>query len=123
MLRWTARGLLLAITAFWGWFCVVNGPGRAWNMGLAGYACVFAPALASLIALYVAWRWELAGGLLLLTLTVLGVVFFHTIIIFHDMRLLEQLAIASQFSLPWLAPAVVLLAKCQLERQRVALPG
>lgn len=126
ILRWVARGILLAIAAFWLWFGIADGLGDALGangepLGLMGFIMMLPAALICFAVLYVAWRWEFAGGLVLLALTLLGAFFF-----FQNMRrisphgsgpgFLDGLIGLAIFVLPFLVPALLLLFKCGMDR-------
>ncbi len=120
-LRWTARGVVIAIAAFWLWFGIADGLYDARSAGPMGLIMMLPAALVCLVTLYVVWRWELYGGLLLLAVAVLGSVLY-----FENMQHMSlqgaarigQAAIGlGIFVLPFVIPAVLLLFKCGLDRR------
>lgn len=120
VLRWTARGILILITVFWVSFCIAYGLGDAQTLGPMGFIMMMPAAVIVLVVLYVAWRWELAGGLLLLAVTVLGAVVFTLNLQRMNLHGMARLGLAvmeaCRFILPFLIPAVLLLVKCRLDR-------
>ena len=121
-MRWIARGILLCIAAFWVWFGIADGLGDAGKSGLLGFIMMLPAAAITLAVLYVAWRWEFAGGIVLLGITLLG----GGLWIWNMQRMTlrrmrpavpEGLLGLSIFVLPFLIPAILLLVKRRLERQ------
>lgn len=126
-LRWIARGIVIAIAAFWVWFGIADGLGDAQTLGPMGFLMMLPAALICLATLYIVWRWELFGGLLLLVVTGLGAFFFsenmERIGSHGAMNVGNVLIGLAIFVLPFLIPALCLLTKTWLDRKRVAHPG
>jgi hypothetical protein len=120
-LRWAARIILLGITAFWVWFCILDGLGDMQTLGVAGLLMMLPAALVCLALLYVCWRWEWQGGLLLLGFSVLGVFLWldnmHRITATGAARFTAGVQGLLIFVLPFLAAGSLLLAKVVLDRR------
>lgn len=119
-LRWAARSILIAIGLFWLWFGIADGLYDSQSLGLMGFIMMLPAAVIVAGVLYIAWRWELAGGLLLLAVTGLGGWFFA-----QNMRRIgahggvkpwDVLIGLAIFVLPFLLPSVLLLAKSILDK-------
>lgn len=128
VLRWIARSILICIAAFWVWFSIADGLGDAQTLGLMGFLMMLPAALIVLGVLYVVWRWELVGAYVLLAITLLGAFMFYENMrrmTLHGTgpRFMEGLLGLSIFVLPFLIPAVLLLVKCQLDRQARTAAG
>lgn len=73
-MRWTARVLSLAWGGWWTFFGLASGIGEKMNAaGILLHAAV--PGLIFLALAIVAWKWELAGGIIVL---IIGLVLFLT---------------------------------------------
>jgi hypothetical protein len=121
-LRWSARGILIAIAGFWVWFGIADGLHDAQTLGPMGFIMMLPAALIVLGVLYLAWRWELAGGIMLVALSGLGaMMFIENLQRMHkhgaQSGLGETVALLCVFILPFLIPAVLLLLKCWLDRR------
>jgi hypothetical protein len=122
VLRWIARGILLCIAAFWVWFSIADGLGDAGKYGPLGFIMMLPAAVITLAVLYIAWRWEFAGGIVLLGITLLGGGLWiwnmqRMTLQSNGPRFWEGFLGLGIFVLPFLIPAILLLVKCRLDRQ------
>ena len=119
LLRWTARGILIAGAAFWSFFCIADGIGDAQELGPMGFIMMMPAMVIALGVLYIAWRWELAGAILLLAVTALGGWFVAMNMRGENALTTEGLAdigmLSLIFILPFLIPAILLLIKLRLD--------
>ena len=79
MLRWTARILLLIITIFWGVFALLSGASE-YGGGITGIIKNSPNALPWLVLLiinYLAWKRELIGGIIVLSIALFFSFFFR----------------------------------------------
>jgi len=120
VLRWIARGILFAIAAFWIWFGIADGLHDAQSFGLMGFLMMLPAALITLAVVYVAWRWEFIGGLVLLAISLLGGwLFYQNVRQWPPARdaaaYAQGFAMLAAFVLAFLVPAVLLLIKSRLD--------
>jgi hypothetical protein len=106
--RWIALGLLVPWIAFWGWFNIASGISE---VATDGVGALFGHALFVVVILaagFVAWRWRLAGGALLILLAAFGQWFFH-----------PSLQVTAMLTLPPAVNGLLLLAAWNLSRPRL----
>jgi hypothetical protein len=77
LLRIAARVLVLAWGGFWVWFAVASAVAEFRTEGVGASVMHGLQAVVFLAVVVAAWRWDLAGGVLLLGLAALGAWFFH----------------------------------------------
>ena len=75
--RWTARVILLLWVLFWLWFALADGMGDLKSVGPMGLLTELGVVAAMVIAILLAWFFDLFGGLLLIILAIACYFFFH----------------------------------------------
>jgi hypothetical protein len=79
LMRWAPRWLAVLMILFLGLFALdVFSEGYTFGELLVALFMHLIPNILLLIALIVAWRWRVAGGVLFLALATISVFFFHT---------------------------------------------
>jgi hypothetical protein len=112
VVRWIARGIIIAWAAWWIFFSIASGIAEMPDLGLMALITHLMVPVEILLTLYVAWRWELAGGILLLAEVLFAWYFFNL----HEPK---QLFVALTLALP-AALAGVLFISCWLSWRRFA---
>ncbi|MHC4224534.1 MAG: DUF7670 domain-containing protein [Planctomycetota bacterium] len=107
-MRWIARGLLILWIGFWVWFNIASGISEVGTDGIGALLAHSMVAIVILAAGVVAWRWPLAGGVLLLLLAAFGQWFFH-----------PNLQVAAVLTLPPAVVGLLLVAAWKLARPRL----
>ncbi|USN45591.1 MAG: hypothetical protein H6502_00465 [Candidatus Woesearchaeota archaeon] len=74
VIRWVGRVVLLCIAAFWFVFALFSG---AQGIGLLQNALNALPWLLLFVLVYVAWKWELTGGIIIACFGVFTFFFFN----------------------------------------------
>ena len=108
--RWVRRialGLLVPWIGFWGWFNVASGIGEVATDGVGALFGHTLFVVVMLAAAVVAWRWRVAGGILLLLLAAFGQWFFH-----------PNLQVTAMLTLPPGVSGLLLIASWILARHR-----
>jgi len=100
--RWIARGLLLLWAAFWLFFNIASGIAELPGLGGEALTGHLITAGVVLITFLAAWRWDLAGGLMLLVLAVAVFLLFR-------LYLARQLLVLLTLALPMVIAGVLLL--------------
>jgi hypothetical protein len=114
VVRWIARGILLAWAGWWIFFSIASGIAEMPDLGMMALLAHLMVPAEILITLYVAWRWELVGGILLLLEVVFAWFFF-------DLHEPKALFVALALALP-AALAGVLLIACWFSWRRFEKP-
>ena len=114
VVRWIARVILIAWAAWWIFFSVASGIAEMPDLGAMALITHLMVPVEILLTLYVAWRWELAGGILLLLEVVIAWYFF-------DLYEPKALFVALTLALP-AALAGVLFIACWLSWRRFEKP-
>lgn len=112
VMRWTARILALVVAALFTWFALDLGPRVFANLSWAspqGLPLLIGIAV-GILGLFVAWRWELAGGVM----AVLGAVL--TMVLVCAGSGADMLLCAFLFSLPILVAGALYLGCCYRRR-------
>jgi len=108
--RWIARGIIIAWAAWWIFFSVASGIAEMPDLGMMALITHLMVPVEILLTLYVAWRWELAGGILLLLEVIFAWYFFNL----HEPK---QLFVALTLALPATLAGVLFIA-CWLSWRR-----
>jgi hypothetical protein len=116
-----ARGiawLILIIWAgFWIFFNIASGIGEIGELGPMALITHLTMPLVILVLLFICWRWELWGGLLLILATLFAFYFFH--IGDQNRDPVQQLMMVSSLILPSLLTGMLLIL-CGIESWRGA---
>jgi hypothetical protein len=114
VVRWIARGILILWAAWWIFFSVASGIAEMPDLGMMALLTHLMMPVEILLTLYVAWRWELAGGILLLAEVIFAWYFFNL----HEPR---QLFVALALALPAALTGVLFIA-CWFSWRRFEKP-
>jgi len=75
--RFIAWVIILVWAAFWIFFNIASGFGEIAELGLTAFAMHLIMPLIILVLLWVCWRWELIGGILMLAAAIFAFYFFN----------------------------------------------
>lgn len=75
--RYFSRAVLLIMAIFWFGFALLSGAGDPYDAGLIQNIPNALPWLLLFILVYVAWKWELAGGILVTAAGICTIFFFN----------------------------------------------
>jgi len=79
ILYWIPRVLTIIALLFMGMFSLdVFSENESFGLKIIGFLAHNIPALILLVVLLIAWKWELAGGLLFILASFAGSLFFHS---------------------------------------------
>lgn len=113
MLKWLARIPLLILTLFWGTFALLSGANE-YGGGIIGIIKNSPNALPWLVLLginYIAWKWEIAGGAIIL-LTGIFLSFFF------NMWQPRRLLLIGMIFIPLMITGILFLINGILEKKR-----
>jgi hypothetical protein len=79
ILYWIPRILTIVSILFMTMFSFdVFGGNESFGMKMLGFLMHNIPVLIMIVVLIIAWKWELAGGILFIVASISGTVFFHS---------------------------------------------
>jgi hypothetical protein len=114
-LLYSARILAMLWAAFWTWFGLASG--IAEGLGPAGVLMHTVPFLPFVLLLLVAWRWEAAGGILLVLAGLFIAVAYP--LVFRRMPLPTTIFVLLTMAVPPLLAGILFLAHWRLNKSKL----